>query len=166
MKKYKLHNQNLLTEHIMIAKGLNGKYNLNLHLVSLAVLTVSQGVRFFVDNKNNIPLLFVFLSSLGVNWYCIGTYIFDSMKVPNSKKRLSDLENILKEKNIDVSFSSATVCDDSTVLLNNECFIKYYDEDDIVFYNMDNIRGLDITYDVKKCLMKKRKFKKYVKSIS
>lgn len=102
-----------------------------------------------MDNKNNIPLLFVFLSSLGVNWYCIGTYIFDSMKVPNSKKRLSDLENILKEKNIDVSFSSATVCDDSTVLLNNECFIKYYDEDDILFYNMDNIRGLDITYDVK-----------------
>lgn len=41
MKKYKLHNQNLLTEHIMIAKGLNGKYNLNLHLVDLAVLLVS-----------------------------------------------------------------------------------------------------------------------------
>lgn len=170
MKKYKLNNQDILSKTVINANGLNYRCsvqnNLKIYLTGILSGIACQIVNISTDYKYSEFILPITIGSCGILVSYVLKSLHDLLEFKKDKIKLSKLEKTLKEKKINACLNNCSY-DDNIVFLtgNNYSYIKCYDEDDIVFYDMDNPNGLDITYDVKKCLMKKSEFKKYNKSL-
>ena len=166
MKKYKMYKENIISDNLIKAKGLDVKPIKNSILISLLSGVVAVNLfKFFSDDQSKMLLSCASLAfSLPLSIFSIKNLKidYDSYK---AKKRISKLKETLLKKGIKVDFLSCNRLFNQNTFLLKEGFIKYYDEDDIIYYDPEHIYGIDISYDVNESLMPKRKFKKYNNNI-
>ncbi len=102
--------------------------------------------------------------------------ISDKIKKENSKKKLLELFDKLKDKNINIdeeylkktelSFSNYDMDKNSFIswLYLDDCFIKSVNDDVITLYVYKDDEVYDITDEVKESMLSKRKYNKYLKN--
>lgn len=172
MKKYKLYKKNNLAKHVAIVNG-NYRY-LNMKLFGSAFVTYLAVDE--IEKRNNIKenkLIFTVKAGLAIiMYYSALMAMLDARGIVNGGEKLRNLSSVLKKKGIFVDFfnnSSSYEIDDtnkynSFINFINGDKIENYNNERILYVDSENSRELDITDEVNKTLLSKRKYKKYIKS--
>ena len=144
MKNKSNKNKNILLYNINTSKGLNKKCNIPL---TFLLIYINILLSFYEDNIDFQCIYHFFNSFLCVE---LGLNIHDVINEINTNTKLQRLQDLLTKRKIDINFFEEDMYNDE--------IIKYVDGD---YIYKDNI---NITIDVNKSLLSKRKYKKYEKS--
>lgn len=144
MKNKSNKNKNILLYNINTSKGLNKKCNIPLTFLLIYINILLS----FYEYKMDFQCIYHFFNSF--LYVELGLNIYDVINEINTNTKLQRLQDSLTKRKIDIKFFEEDVYKDET--------IKYVDGD---YIYKDNI---NITIDVNKSLLSKRKYKKYSKS--
>ncbi len=177
MRKYMLYkhfNKSILTKNYANVAGLNNLEN-NKLFWSLWASDVGIGlVKFYFGVFDNKIINIVHYLVRVAAWGEIFLGIYDLARKSSSTKKLNELCDYLNEKGIyfDITGEEEHIDVDQIEDLNNNVIVTIKGPDDkrivsenddvITYYDAD--RQIDITDGVKKCLLSKRQYKKYINS--
>lgn len=170
MKKYKLYKGNELVRNIAIAKGFVKKYNNKLDNSAILTLLGALGVEVYNNVYDNKFANFVIVCAEATILYGIFTMIYDRMREKTSEKKLERLKNVLSEKEIYITLLETfyfTIDEEENnigmLTFSDQSFISYKNNDEIIYVDSLNDKKVDITDDVQKCMLSKRKYEKFKK---
>lgn len=144
MKNKKRKKDDIFLYNINTLNGLNKKCNL---LLTFFLIIINCILSLYEDEINNELIYNFFTIVLSAE---LGLNIYDVVNEINANTKLQRLQNSLKKRKIDINFFEEDTYKEET--------IKYIDDE---YIYKDNI---NITDDVLKIMLSKRKYEKYKKS--